>query len=339
MSSIHLLLPLTLSLLLAAAPGQSDVEVLAASGALPVHIAGRFREPLAFVQAQSGEYVVLDRRAHEVFVIDAQKRAATRILEIGIARGQLFSPGTLAISPDDIIAIADGPGGEPRVQYFSLTGSLIGEFRLRDPVAPRLAIGPLVLNGVGSLQFAGRTFLLNQPETGALISELDNRGRSVRQIGPLRRTGHEADRDVHLAFNVGLPLVDPTGGFFFVFQTGAPMFRKYDATGGLVFERHIEGIEIDQDIQSLPSTWPRRDGPPGQRYPIVPPLVRTAAVDASGQLWVSLTRPYTYVYNARGDKTRTVQFRGAGVIEPQSLFFTRDGRLLVTPGCLEFTVN
>jgi hypothetical protein len=328
---------LALTGLLAAPVDQRGVDVLSPVASLPVEIAARFQEPLAFVQAKSGEYVVLDRRAHEVFVIDPKTGTARRILEIGIARGELFSPGALTINPDDLIAVADGPGGQARVQYFLLTGSIVGYFRLRDPVAPRLAIGPLVLNGVGSLQFGQRTFLINQPETGAVISELDVDGRPVRQIGELRRTGHEADRELHLAFNVGLPLIDPTGGFYFVFQTGTPMFRRYDANGGLVYERHIEGVEIDADLLAMPTTWPRRDGPSGTRHPIVPPLVRAAAVSSSGELWVSLSKPFTYVYDQRGEKVRTVQFRGAGgVLSPTSLFFAPSGRLLVTPGCYEF---
>jgi len=41
-------------------------------------------------------------------------------------------------------------------------------------------------------------------------------------------------------------------------------------------------------------------------------LVRTAAVDPSGRLWVSLVEPYTYVYDREGHKIRTVQFKAAG---------------------------
>ena len=58
--------------------------------------------------------------------------------------------------------------------------------------------------------------------------------------------------------------------------------------------------------------------------------------DAAGQLWISLGVPFTYVYDIEGDKTRTVQFQAAGVLNPTSLFFTQQGRLLVTPGCYEF---
>jgi hypothetical protein len=52
-------------------------------------------------------------------------------------------------------------------------------------------------------------------------------------------------------------------------------------------------------------------------------------------LWIALVVPYTYVYE-EGEKTRLVQFRGAGLLSPTSLSFTADGRLLVTPGCFEF---
>jgi hypothetical protein len=68
----------------------------------------------------------------------------------------------------------------------------------------------------------------------------------------------------------------------------------------------------------------------------VTPAVRAAAVDGRGQLWISLVDPFTYVYDAQGDKSRAIQFTAAGVISPTSLFFTKDGRLLVTPGCYEF---
>ncbi len=65
-------------------------------------------------------------------------------------------------------------------------------------------------------------------------------------------------------------------------------------------------------------------------------MIRTAAVDPAGNLWISLTAPYTYVYDSAGDKRRTLQFRAAGVVAPTSFFFTRDGRVLITPGCYAF---
>jgi hypothetical protein len=69
------------------------------------------------------------------------------------------------------------------------------------------------------------------------------------------------------------------------------------------------------------------------------PIVRAAAVDPAGRMWVSLMVPYTYVYGRDGGKTRTVQFRGADLISPASLSFARNDRVLVTPGCYEFSAR
>ena len=164
---------------------------------------------------------------------------------------------------------------------------------------------------------------MNQPERGAVITEYTLEGVPHRNIGLLRATGHEADPDLHRALNTGIPLVNPQGGYYFVFQTGEPRFRKYDARGTLLFERVIQGTELDAWLASQPTTWPARRGP--RELPVVPPIVRTAAVDRAGGLWIAFTLPFTYVYDADGEKTRVVQFHGAGIIAPTSLSFARDG--------------
>ena len=168
-----------------------------------------------------------------------------------------------------------------------------------------------------------------------MISEYELNGGVHRTIGRLRATGHEGDPELHLALNSGIPLVDPAGGFFFVFQTGEPVFRKYDAAGQLVFERRIQGREIDALIAGMPTTWPRRQTSEGE-LPLVTPTIRTAAVDPGGHLWVAFTVPYIYVFDRDGDKIRTVQLRAAGIVTPSSLFFGKNGRILVTPGLYEF---
>ena len=323
----------------ALAGAASPVDILTATGGLPAHIVGMFEEPIGFAEATTGESIVLDRRAHTIYTINRQKTAARKVIVVGFEEGKVLRPGVLALSQDDIFAVADAPGGHERIQYFTLTGSFLGGFYLQSRAAPRLAIGPLILNGVGSMSFTGKTFLVNRPETGALFSEIDNSGAVVRHVGTLRKTGHESDADLHLAMNIGLPLADPAGGFYFVFMTGVPLFQKYDAKGTLVFERHIQGIELDANVQSLPTVWPRRDTVEGRGLPLVLPLVRAAAVDPSGRLWVSLIEPYTYVYDRNGEKVRTVQFKGASVIGASSLTFTKDGRVLVTPGCYQFSAK
>ena len=179
---------------------------------------------------------------------------------------------------------------------------------------------------------------MNQPELGGLVTEFSLTGHAFRTFGVFRLTGHEDDRDVHLSLNSGIPLADPTGGYYFVFQAGVPAFRKYDRTGTLLFERHIEGPELDPIIAALPTTWPRRADERGREFPVITPNVMTATVDRLGHLWVGLTVPVIYVYDKNGEKTRTVRLQAPGLTQPGSLSFSGTNSLLGTPGCYEFTV-
>ncbi|MBI3050754.1 MAG: hypothetical protein HYY76_20885 [Acidobacteria bacterium] len=321
---------------LAVRPEALDVEVLRSIGGLPPHIVGLFEEPLGFQQAPGGTYYVFDRRGHSVYAVDAAKKAAVKLVEIGPEVGRIIQPRGFDASPAGPFVVADAPRGVERVQIFGETGTRLGGFAL--PVRERsatIAIGSLVLNGIASIRYGGDSLLISHPESGALITEYSTAGRARRSIGRLRATGYEQDRDLHLALNVGLPLFDPTGGFYYVFLAGRPMFQRYDAGGRLMYERHIEGPEVDRYLGTLPTRWPTRRVE-DRELPLVTPAIRTAAVDARGQLWVSLMEPYTYVYDAQSDKIRSVQFSAAGILSPTSLFFTSDGRLLVTPGCYEF---
>jgi hypothetical protein len=311
------------------------VDVLRSVGGLPPHIAGRFEEPIAFAQAANGVYYVLDRRGHAVYTIDPERAGVRKAIDIGQEAGRIIQPLGFDVAPDGAFVVADSPRGRQRVQLFDPGGSLTWGFLIPGAPAAHVLVGPVVLNGISSIRHTGRSLLINQPESGTLFTEYSMTGSVVRGIGRLRDTGQESDRDVHLAMNAGLPLVDPTGGYFYVFLAGRPAFRKYDGDGTLLFERVIQGQELDGFLASQPTRWPRRRVE-DREIPYVAPAVRAAAVDARGQLWISFAVPYTYVFDAQGDKVRTVQFSAAGIISPTSLAFTRGGRLLVTPGCYEF---
>ena len=310
-------------------------EVLRSSGAVPAYVAGQFREPAGFQQSSSGQYFVFDRRGHTVYGLDAQQSSAWQIVMIGGESGKIIDPTAFAVEPNGTFIVADAPNNRERIQIFSPAGFRIGGFLLPGRLKTRVVLDNAVLNGIGSLQYTGTSILMSQPETGALISEYELNGGVHRTIGRLRATGHEQDAELHLALNSGIPLVDPNGGFYFVFQTGEPVFRKYDAAGQLVFERRVQGREIDALIAALPTSWARRQTSEGE-LPLVPPTIRTAAVDPGGNLWIAFTVPYTYVFDKDGDKIRTVQFRGAGIITPSSLFFAKNHKILVTPGLFEF---
>ena len=313
------------------------VEVLRPIGALPLRLIGDIQSARAFVETSTGEAIVFDARAQAVYALDAARTRSRRIIDVGVEAGHIIHPSGFALGPNDLLAIADAPGSYSRLQNFDADGRLIGWFYMAGQPGPRLALGGLALQGPGPIASTGRTFLFNAPATGSLISEFDARGDAVRGIGTLRPTGQESDPALHVALNSGLPLVDPTGGYYIVFETGVPMFRKYDAQGALRFERHIEGVEIDAALAVMPTRWPAR--PQDGSRPFAPSLVQTAAVDPQGRLWISLTAGYTYVYDQRGDKSRTVQFQASSLVSPVSLFFARGRRVLVTPGCYEFSTE
>jgi hypothetical protein len=331
-------LSLLLPLLLVVAASQSRVETLRSTGGLPAHIAGAFRDPLGFQQTDSGQYFVFDRRAHAVYTIAGD--TANKVVDIGAEPGRVLDPTAFDIDPSDgSFVVADAPRRQSRIQIFTAEGRRRAGFTLAERDKPRLMLDNMVLNGIGSIQYTGKSILINQPEAGALVSELGLYGTPIRTFGELRATGQERDQNVHLALNAGLPLADPTGGYYFVFSAGVPLFRKYDAKGTLRFERHVEGPEVDEYLRTMPTGWPTRRTEDGDVLPIVPPAVRTAGVDRGGRLWIALMSPVTYIYDASGEKLRTVQFKGASVLTPNSLFFTRDGRVLVTPGCYEFKID
>lgn len=309
------------------------VDLLRSVGALPPHLAGLFSDPAGFRQISSGDYLVFDRRGHTVYRVDAAMTSARKIVQVGHEAGRILQPVAFAVSSDDNLIVADAPAGRERVQRFTAEGTRLGGFALAGRLEVRVRLDSLVLNGVGSLQYEGESIYVNQPESGSLVTEYSLEGQVRRSFGLPRATGYEAEKDLHAAFNTGLPLVNPAGGFYFVFQTGEPRLRKYSADGTLIFERVIQGPEVDALRATQPTSWPRRAA---TELPAVPPVVRTAAVDARGRLWVALTLPFTYVFDADGEKVRVVQFRAAGILAPSSLAFTPDGRLLATPGCYVF---
>jgi hypothetical protein len=326
---------LCLAILFAVSAAAIAPDIVVSSGAVPPHLAGTFRDARGFQQSAFGQYYVFDRRAHTVYGLDEALDSVWPIVQIGAEPGRIIGPTVLSVARDGTFLVADAPQGRARVQIFSPVGFRTAGFRLPGRERTRVAFDDVVLSGIASIQYTGHSVLISQPESGSLITEYTPSGRQARSIGRLRPTGHETDPEVHFALNSGVPLVDPDGGFLFVFQAGIPVFQKFDDSGRMLYERRIQGPEIDGHVAELPSAWPRRDG----ELPLVKASVRAAAVDPGGYLWISLTAPYTYVYDRDGDKIRVVQFRGTGTIAASGMSFAPSGRLLVTPGLFEFDVR
>ena len=320
---------------LPASPAALPVQALRSVSALPPHVAGTFREIAACHVSPEGDLIVFDRRAHAAWLVPAGG-TPREIVQIGVEPGRILMPVAFDSAPDGTFVIADAPYLTERVQIFFYRGGAAGGFTVPGRSTPRVALGNDVLSGVGSLDYTGKTVLVSRPESGALVTEYALDGKALRSFGELRATGSEQEQDLHLSLNAGLPLAIPgDAGFYFVFLAGVPTFRRYDAAGKLLFERHIQGVELDSHLRALPKAWPKRKTAEGE-FPIVPPTVRTAAIDRDGHLWLSLVSPYTYVYDTGGDKVRTVQFHGAGIMSPSNLHFTPQGQLITAPGCYTF---
>lgn len=317
-------------------PGR--VDTLRSVSALPVEIVGEFREPLGFERVASGQELVFDRRGHAVYAVTSGRTGSRKLVAIGGEDGRVIEPTAFDAEPGGTFVVADAPNGRERVQIFTLDGRRAGGFTLPGRATPRVTLGSLSLSGVGTLQYTGRSVLISQPETGGLMTEYGLAGTPVRTIGGLRATGHEPDRELHLALNAGIPLKDADGGYWFVFLAGQPAFSRFSADGALLFHRVIQGRELDPVVASLPVAWPRR-AIDGTEVPLVSPTIRTAALAPSGELWISFVVPYTYVFDALGEKIRTVQFVAAGLVAPNSMTFPSASRLLVTPGCFEFSTR
>ena len=181
-------------------------------------------------------------------------------MDIGSEPGRILDPTAFAVAPDGSFVVADAPRGMARIQAFTPAGFRTAGFFVDQAARPRITIDNTVMSGIGTMQFTGTSVLLSQPENGALVSEYTLTGKPTRSVGTLRATGHEPDRDVHIALNSGIPLLASSGALYYVFQAGLPVFRKYDAAGQLIYERQIQGREIDELCRRTVVTAQPADG-------------------------------------------------------------------------------
>ena len=100
-----------------------NADVLRSIGAVPAHIAGRFREPTGFQQSASGQYFVFDRRApHRVSASTSSRRARGRSSRSAPSRAASSIRRRSRSQPDGTFVVADAPNGRERIQIFTPAG-------------------------------------------------------------------------------------------------------------------------------------------------------------------------------------------------------------------------
>ena len=335
---LRVLIAVSLLLVLVPLHAEMRVEVLTSIGGLPPEIVGVYREASVFQQIASGQYFVFDRRAHAVFGVDAGEPPPGSSSTSARRPGGVLDPTAFDAEPGGSFVVADAPGGRERVQIFSSSGRQLGGFTLPGRAEARITIDSVVLSGIGSLQYNGSV----HPDEPARDRRAHDGVRPRRHADPLDwcaaadwpRGGRGSPPGPECGPAAGQPegrlLLRLPGG-----RPDVPEVRPAEASS--CSSGTSRGSSSIRAIAALPTVWPRRPGAgrggtcrwsrrSSGRRPSIP----------QGNLWIALVLPYTYVYDADGKKTRVVQFRGAGVIAPSSLFFTAPGACWSTPGCYEF---
>src|SRR5689334_13599691 len=74
---------------------QPVAERLRPVGGLPAEMCGQLREPVAFAQTPSGQYLLLDRRDHTVSVVDKARTKLTILKRAGMEKGNVLQPAAM----------------------------------------------------------------------------------------------------------------------------------------------------------------------------------------------------------------------------------------------------
>lgn len=191
-------------------------------------------KPVALVTYKN-QYYVTDMRGNRILVFDRGGKLQRTIGTVGSGPGELLRPTRLAIV-NDLIYVYEI--GNERIQIMTLEGKHVRHFSIGD------------FEGY-AVDSKGRIFL-GQPDRGRLVSVYSSEGKFVRSFGDLRKTSDfygqsyaRRDKADRVFINRVSIFVDEFDSIYVTFQF-APVLRKYDPSGRLVWEARLEGAEIDE---------------------------------------------------------------------------------------------
>jgi hypothetical protein len=271
------------------------------------------------VDSYKGLYVASDRARNSIVVLDEGARIQTEIGGIGSAPGKVFRPGYLDVADDGAIYVQDG--GNERIQSFDIAGRYLGGF----DASPYM----------GFAAGTGGEVYLGQPEKGKLVSVYSREGKLLRSFGALKTFAEvygadyaQKNETYRTAINRVRLTTDGEGNILVSFML-APIIQKYTRRGELVFEKRLEGPEVERLAEMVANDSGESyftmsmDGFPER----VMALEATAL--PGGEINVLLTDGSVYVADAEGRRLRVLRPQAAEGFTPDMTGASPGGELLV----------
>lgn len=207
-------------------------------------------------------FMVLDRDNHRLLSLDREGRVLKQIARIGQGKDELYFPTDYAVGADGRFYVATGHVPF-EVKIFDANDRNQGGFEQGDtPELAKFARSWTIAVGREG------TIFLSQPRNRHLVTVYDSRGKEIRGIGEkiapaevypdaCKTQERCKDRRYHVTLN-RVSLATGADGDLYVAFDNAPIVRRYDAEGRLIFETRLRGGHVEtihQQQWSSPGEW------------------------------------------------------------------------------------